>query len=129
MGHWRDLTDDDGLLYHHHLGGKRVEVVIESVDAVELVGLGGRRSRKPRLHFKGTPRGFAISKTDAKTLERLAGSGDTDKWIGLRITLCPATTRSSEGDVPCIRISPKLPAQDKKEPQEPQATESEASNG
>lgn len=112
MPHWRDLTDDDGLLYHHHLGGKRIDVVIERVDAVELVGLGGRRSRKPRLHFRGTQRAFAISKTDAKTLERLAGSGEIDRWIGLRITLCPATTRASDGDVPCIRISPRLPAQE-----------------
>lgn len=111
MTHWRDLTDDDGLLYAHHLRGSRVTVQIERVDSVELVGLGGRRSRKPRLHFAGAKRAFAISKTDARTLERLAGSGDTDKWIGLKITLVPTTTRSSDGDVPCIRISPKMPEQ------------------
>lgn len=124
MTHWRDLTDDDGLLYAHHLRGSRVTVQIERVDSVELVGLGGRRSRKPRLHFAGAQRAFAISKTDARTLERLAGSGETDRWIGLKITLVPTTTRSSDGDVPCIRISPKLPAQSATEP-----TEGDTDNG
>ena len=111
MAHWRELADDDGLLYAHHLRGAKTHVRIERVDSVELVGLGGRRSRKPRLHFAGTSRAFAISRTDARTLERLAGSGDTDKWIALRITLIPTTTRSSDGDVPCIRIAAKLPPQ------------------
>ena len=111
MPHWRELTDDDGLLYAHHLRGQRVTVQIERVDSVELVGLGGRKARKPRLHFVGTPRSFAICRTDARTLERLAGSGDTDRWVGLRITLVPTTTRAADGDVACIRVSPRLPDQ------------------
>ena len=107
MPHWRDFTDDDGLLYAHHLQGKPCTVTIERVSAAKLVGQAGRTSRKPMLHFRGTSRGFAICKTDARTLERIAGSGDVDRWIGVSVTLVPTTTRTSDGDVPCIRIAPK----------------------
>lgn len=109
MPHWRSLCDDDGLLYVHHLQGRPAVVTIEAVSAAKLVGQAGRTTRKPLLAFRGTTRRLAICKTDAKTLERLTGSGDTDRWVGVTIQLVPATTRTSDGDVPCIRIAPRLP--------------------
>ena len=107
MPHWREYVDDDGLLYVHHLKGKPATVTIERVSAAKLVGQAGRTTRKPCLHFKGTSRALAICRTDARTLERITGSGDVDKWIGVSVTLVPTTTRTSDGDVPCIRIAPR----------------------
>jgi len=107
MPHWRSLCDDDGLLYSHHLAGKSVTVTIERVTGATLVGQGGRKTRKPCLHFRGTSRALAICRTDARTLERIAGSGDTERWVGQTIVLVPTTTRTSDGEVPCIRIAPR----------------------
>lgn len=109
MPHWRTMTDDDGLLYAHHLGDKHTTVTITGVSAAKLIGQAGRATTKPALSLAGTTRKFAICRTDARTIERLAGSGDTDRWVGLRITLIPTTTRTSDGEVPCIRVSPKAP--------------------
>ncbi len=107
MAHWRTLCDDDGLLYAHHLQGKSATVTIERVSAAKLVGQAGRATRKPCLHFRGTSRALAICKTDARTLERISGSGDVDRWVGQTIVLVPTTTRTSDGEVPCIRIAPR----------------------
>jgi hypothetical protein len=98
IGAW-DLTDKD------------VTVSITKVAGGELVGPGGRKSKKPIVFMNGTKKGFAINSTNGKTIAAMYGNFVQD-WVGKRITLYKSTTRNpnGEGEVECIRVRPQIPA-------------------
>jgi hypothetical protein len=98
IGAW-DLTDKD------------VTVTIREVKGGELVGPGGRKSKKPVVFMQGTKKGFAINSTNGKAIAGMYGNFVQD-WVGKRITLYKSTTRNPNGDgeVECIRVRPQIPA-------------------
>src|SRR3990167_9413760 len=98
IGAW-DLKDND------------VNVTITKVIGGSLVGVGGRKSRKPVIYMRGTEKGFAVNATNWKTIAALYGN-HVEKWVGQRITLYKSMTRNpnGDGDVECIRVRPQAPA-------------------
>lgn len=117
-GHWRQMTDGSQWLTHLDLldaEGKAREfnVTIESVKGGEVVGEGGKKSKKPVLRFRGAKKPLACGATICKTIERIAGSPDPKDWVGKRITLYVTTTEiTREGKretVGCIRVRPTAP--------------------
>ena len=100
IGAW-DLKDD-----------KDTTVTITKVVGGNLVGQGGRKSKKPIVYMKGTEKGFAVNATNGKTIATMYGKNIED-WIGKRITLYKSTTRDPSGgdaEVECIRVRPRVPA-------------------
>lgn len=85
---------------------KRVSVTIEDV-TVEKIG----DDKKLVLSFEGKEKKLALNKTNARMLEDLTGSDDSESWIGYRITLRPDMTDYQGKRVPCIRIDSELPTQ------------------
>lgn len=83
------------------LQGRRVQVVIESV---EMEDIGG--DQKPVVHFKGKDRGLVLNKTNANAIWGLTGSDDTDDWTDVAVTLFPSKTDFQGKRVDCIRIDP-----------------------
>jgi hypothetical protein len=112
MPDYRLMFDSD-YLFAAHLGGKDVVVTIERVEAATLTGQGGRKAKKPVLHFEGKQLGLALNKTNAKTLTTLFGTRNADEWVGKRITLYPTETQMGGETVDCIRIRPTVPKADK----------------
>ena len=98
IGAW-DLKDND------------VNVTITKVIGGSLVGVGGRKSRKPVIYMRGTEKGFAVNATNGKTIAALYGN-HVEKWVGKKITLYKSMTRNpnGDGDVECIRVRPQAPA-------------------
>lgn len=82
--------------------------VIESVEMEEVA----RNESKPVIRFKGWSQGFVLNKTNAKTISKIAGTGNTDNWIGLGITLYKSETEMAGDTVECIRIRLKPPSSD-----------------
>jgi hypothetical protein len=103
------MTDRD-YLFAGDLQGRDVTVEIESVEAGELVGSGGKKTRKPVARFRGKNKPLGLCATNCKTIAKLYGD-DTDKWIGKRITLYPTTTSLAGETVECIRVRPHVPQQ------------------
>ena len=100
IGAW-DLKDD-----------KDVTVTITKVVGGNLVGSGGRKTKKPIVYMKGTEKGFAVNATNGKTIAGMYGKNIED-WVGKRITLYKSTTRDpsgAEAEVECIRVRPRAPA-------------------
>ena len=62
-------------------------------------------------HFKGKSKPLGLNVTNCETLQDLAGSPDTDKWVGLKIQLYvdPRARYPSGKTGPAIRIRPTLP--------------------
>lgn len=110
MPHWREMTDSDWLRAFD-LQGRDCTVTIERVEAGELVGEKGRKTKKPVAFFAGKSKPLALNATNCKTIARMYGT-KTEGWHGKRITLfCSVTTKDGE-ETPCIRIRPEVP-QDK----------------
>ena len=109
MTDYRSMYDRD-YIGHWDLGGRDVAVTISKVNAGELTAVGGRKSKKPIVHFRNGPKPLICNKTNAKTIAALYGNMVED-WVGKRITLFVSMTRNPDGggETECIRIRPKMP--------------------
>jgi hypothetical protein len=91
--------------------GKDVTLTITAVKGGELTSIGGRKSKKPLLSFKGTEKKLALNATNGKTIASMYGKF-VEEWVGKKIAIYKSTTRSPEGDgeVDCVRVRPRVPA-------------------
>lgn len=107
---FRSLYDRDYIGHFDLPDGADIDLTIKKVTGGELTGTGGRKSKKPIVHFQEDVKPLICNKTNGKTIANLYGNIVED-WSGKRITLCVSTTRdpSGTGDVPCIRVRPKAP--------------------
>ncbi|HTD89375.1 MAG TPA: hypothetical protein VK663_01840 [Burkholderiales bacterium] len=108
---YRTMYDRDYIGHFDLPEGKDMVLTIKNVVAGELTAVGGRKSKKPIVHFVGNVKPLICNKTNAKTIAALYGNA-VEQWKGKRVTLCVSTTRdpSGGGEVECIRIRPKAPA-------------------
>ena len=115
MPHYKSMFDNQWL-FAFDLQGKERHVQIDKVEAGTLIGQGGRKSKKPCVYFKGVEKPLALNATNAKAIAAIAGSPDTDKWVGQWITLYPTQCQSPTGETTdCIRVRPKAPNMDRKQ--------------
>lgn len=90
------------------LNGREVTVTICKVEAATLTGQGGRKTRKPVIHFEGKDKGLALNKTNGKIIANMYGP-DTAQWLGKSITIYPTQTEMGGETVDCIRVRPRVP--------------------
>jgi hypothetical protein len=101
------------------LKGQDVTLTISRVEAKQLTGQGGAKAKKPIVFFEGREKGFALNKTNGKTIATMYGT-ETNEWAGKRITIYPTTTTFGRDTVECIRVRPTVPpAKVKTAPPEP----------
>jgi hypothetical protein len=60
--------------------------------------------RKPVVYFEGKTKGLVLNKTNAGSIVEIAGTDDTDHWVGVAIRLYSAMTDFQGKRVPCIRV-------------------------
>lgn len=104
MADFRTMYDAQ-CLFAFHLQGKEVTVKIAKVDAGELIGDKGKKSKKPMVYFEGKDLPLGLNKTNGKTISAMYGN-DTSAWIGKHITIYPTTTKFGGETVDCIRVRP-----------------------
>lgn len=110
--HWRAMTDRETLGAWDLVGkdGKPKDFTLE----IERVQAGVVKSRerpkgerRPFVYFRGAKKPLVCNATNAETISSMAGSEDTDRWIGLRITLYQTKVRAKAGgQVVGIRVRP-----------------------
>jgi hypothetical protein len=109
MTHILSLFDPSPYVAAWELNGKDLTVTIDRVEKKEVVGEGGKKSRKPVMTFRDFDRPFVFGKKVAKTLIALYGS-DVNVYPGKRITLYPTQDRGPEGEmVDAIRVRKTVP--------------------
>ncbi len=111
MSDYRAMFDRD-YIGAWDLGTKDVTVVIAKVAAGELTAPGGRKTKKPVVHFNGKEKGLALNKTNAKTIAAMYGN-DTTEWVGKAIAMYATTTTFGNETVECIRVRPTAPTNGK----------------
>jgi hypothetical protein len=107
--HWKSMTERDWL-FAFDLAGKDVTLTIDRVVAGELTGTGGKKSRKPVVHFKEgkEKKPLALCVTNCKVIASMY-TNDVEKWVGKRVTLYPTVTQFAGEEVECIRVRPRIP--------------------
>lgn len=107
---YRSLYDKD-YIGAWDLKDKDVTVTITAVKGGNLVGQGGRKTKKPIVYMKGTEKGFAVNATNGRAIATMYGPL-VENWVGKKITLYKSMTRNpnGDGDVECIRVRPQAPA-------------------
>lgn len=95
LGAW-DLPDRD------------VVVTIAAAGGGELVGPGGRKTKKPVISFVGKEKKMAINATNGKALAGMYGPFVQD-WVGKKCTLYKTQTQMGGETMDCIRIRPQIP--------------------
>ena len=116
---FRSLYDRDYIGSFDLPEGRDLTLTVKRVVGGDLVAMGGRKSKKPIVHFHEDVKPLICNKTNGKTIAALYTNYVQD-WVGKRITLFVSVTRNPDGtgDVPCIRIRPQIP-QGKAREQEP----------
>ncbi|HUK07778.1 MAG TPA: hypothetical protein VLX09_07935 [Stellaceae bacterium] len=61
-------------------------------------------SEKLVVAFSDHPKLLALNKTNAKTIEAITGSEETNDWVGAQIVMFPTTTDYAGKRVACIRV-------------------------
>ncbi len=123
MAHWRKMFDGKFIGAWDLVDNQDRPVdktfTIEAVEKQKIKSKNGEDG-KPVIRFKGIPKPWIANVTCCKTISMLYGD-DTDDWVGKRITVYATTTTSPEGEVPCIRVRPKVPPpiNGKREPEPP----------
>lgn len=107
MPDFRTMFDKD-YLYAFMLNGREVTVEIARVSAGQIIGDGGKKSKKPVCYFKGKDKPLALNVTNCKTIAAMYGI-NTDAWVGKRVTIFPTTTDFGGKTVDCIRVRPGIP--------------------
>ena len=111
MTDYRKLFEKDYVGAWDLPDNKDTTVTITKVKGGELIGLGGRKTKKPIVFMHGTTKGLAINATNGKAIATMYGN-HVEEWVGKRITLYKSTTRNPNGDgeVECVRVRPQVPA-------------------
>lgn len=117
--HWKSMTDRDWM-FAFDLQGKEFTLTIDRIEPGNVVGTGGKKTKKPVAFFKESKSGkpLALCATNCKTIEKLYGA-DIEGWAGKRVTLYPTTTNFGGEVVECIRIRPRLPDAKQGKPEQP----------
>ena len=110
LGHW-DVAD---------LPGGELILTIKRVRAGEIVREGGAKDKRPIIDFnEPNTKPMVCNATNAKTISKLAGSRDTDRWANVRIILFVDKAMRGGSMEPCLRIRDYAPKDSKPQPSQP----------
>lgn len=107
---YRRWYDDTGFLYAYDLEDAQGDTVlqIDSAQPGEVIGEGGRKSKKPVISFAGMNKKLALNKTNGKAIAKMYGK-DATKWAGKYVALFVTQADYGGETRDCIRIRPRQP--------------------
>lgn len=112
MAHWRKFTERDTMGAWDLVGkdGKPKDWTLE-IARVEQGVVKSREKpkgeRRPFVYFRGASKPMVLNATNADSFSAMAGSEDTDRWIGMKVTLYQTSVRAKAGQqVMGIRVRP-----------------------
>ena len=83
------------------LNDQTVNVVIADI---KIEQVGQDRDTKPVAYFKGKTKGLVLNKTNSRKIASIAGSPETDDWVGVEVAIFPTETEFAGESVECIRV-------------------------
>lgn len=112
MPHWRSMTDRETLGAWDLVDrdGKPKDWTLEIQRVEKRLVKSKERPKgehRPHVFFRGASKPLVCNATNAESFSSMAGSEDTDRWVGLRVTLYQTKVRAKAGgQVMGIRVRP-----------------------
>lgn len=82
----------------------RDQTVTVKIADVKIEEVGQNKETKPVAYFEGKQKGMVLNKTNSRKIASLAGSPETEDWVGVEIAIYPTETEFGGESVECIRI-------------------------
>jgi len=103
------FTTDTKYLKHQELDGQDWVLTIKSYKQ-EVLEKDKNSQKKWVVYFNEVDKGLALNSTNGKTICKVLGTDDMDKWIGQKITLYTKDDIEFGGDIVSgIRVRPTKP--------------------
>jgi hypothetical protein len=77
---------------------------VVTIARVMVEPAGRTREPKPVVYFVGKTKGLLLNKTNALALEQIAGSPQTEQWIGVKVKLVAATATFGGESFAVVRV-------------------------
>ena len=119
IDHFEALFNSTYLRWFDLNGAAHIVTIQKVARDVELTMRGGKKDKKPIIHFAERDKPLVMNKTNMRSIADLHGV-QPSKWIGKQVELYPSTTEMYDTDLrkmvtrECIRIravsaTPKAP--------------------
>ena len=109
-GHWKKQFNYEYLGSYSLDGKKEIIVTITKSAQEKVTGQQGRKEECFVVYFKEFDKGMILNRTNAKAIEKVAGSGLIEDWMGVQIILYVEKGVKAFGDVvDALRIRDKKP--------------------
>lgn len=80
------------------------QTVTVKIADVKIEQVGQNQDTKPVAYFDGKTKGLVLNKTNSRKIASIAGSPETEDWIGVEIAIYPTETEFGGESVECIRV-------------------------
>jgi len=113
-GHWKKQFNYDYLGSYSLDGKKEVVVSIFGVGTAKVTGQSGRKEDCFVVNFNEFDKPMILNRTNARAIEKVAGSGLVEDWVGVGVTLYVEKGVKAFGDVvDALRIRDRKPTETK----------------
>jgi hypothetical protein len=114
QGHWKKQFNYDYLGSYSLDGKKEAIVTISKLDTDKVTGQQGRKEDCFVVYFNEFDKPMILNRTNAKAIEKVAGSGLVENWVGTQVTLYVEQGVKAFGEVvDALRIRDKKPTRQK----------------
>lgn len=80
------------------------QTVTVTIADIKIEQVGQDRDTKPVAYFQGKTKGLVLNKTNSRKIASIAGSPETDDWVGVEVAIFPTETEFAGESVECIRV-------------------------
>lgn len=111
MTHWKKITNPNYLGSYAFKPGEEKAVSIKEVKIEEVTNTLNEYKKEKCIvaYFHQNEKPLILNKTNCKTIEKLAGTPDIEKWPGTGIILCVQRVPAFGELVEAVRIRPVKP--------------------
>lgn len=117
LTHWKKLDNPDYIGAYAFQPNEEKTVTIRTVRREVVVGVEGKREECTVVHFMEPEKPLILNTTNAKMIEKHAGTPYIEQWAGTRIILTVEKVKAFGDIVDAVRVSKKKAKQmDKPKP-------------
>ena len=109
MTHWKKLTNPNYIGSYAFQPGEEKPVTIKTVGQEEVQSPEGGKELCIVAHFVQPEKPLILNKTNCKTIEKLSGTPDIEKWPGVSVILYVQRVKAFGELTDAVRIRPVKP--------------------
>lgn len=109
LTHWKKLDNPDYIGAYAFQPGEEKTVTIKVVRREIVTGADGKKEECTIVHFMENEKPLILNATNGKQIQKIAGTGYIEQWVGVRIILKVETVKAFGDIVDAVRVSKKKP--------------------